>query len=333
MKRKMRKRSVIIVAAVVLVLAVVFAGPACAAEKKFFTIVTSATIGNYYQVAAIMAQSFADRVPEVGVTVEVSQGSVANAKMLGNREAESAIMQNNIAYAAYNGVDQFEGKPVKNLRAVASLYPELIQMVARADSGIKTVMGIRGKRLLPGDRGGGSEIDALRVLAAHGMTYKDIGSVDYLPITGCVQRLQDKQADVMSLTTGAPAPGISELALSTDIVLIPIGEEKIKELTQKFSYYSRNVIPKGTYKGMGQDVATIGVTAQWVVDEQVPEDLVYKLTKALWEKDKDGLSTADAVAKVHAKGKDMQLKTALIGMVIPLHPGAARYYKEKNLIQ
>ena len=107
----------------------------------------------------------------------------------------------------------------------------------------------------------------------------------------------------------------------------------IKKLTKTFPFYSRIVVPKNTYKGMKQDVATITVMAQWVVDEQVPEDLVYKLTRALWEKGTDGLSGADVLAKVHAKGKDVQLKTALDGMAIPLHPGAAKYYKEKNVIK
>lgn len=134
-------------------------------------------------------------------------------------------------------------------------------------------------------------------------------------------------------TAGWPTAAITELAMSTDIVLVPIDEESIKKLTQMYSFYSKVVIPKDTYKGMKTDVATITTMAQWVVDEKVPEDLVYKLTKALWEKGKDGQSGADVMAKVHAKGKDVQLKTALSGMAIPLHAGAAKYYKEKGLIK
>jgi hypothetical protein len=121
--------------------------------------------------------------------------------------------------------------------------------------------------------------------------------------------------------------------MSTDIVLVPLDEDMINKITKTHGFYSKVVIPKGTYKGMTADVATITTMAQWVVDEQVPQELVYNLTKALWEKGKDGQSGADVMAKVHAKGKDVQLKTALSGMAIPLHPGAAKYYKEKGLIK
>jgi TRAP transporter TAXI family solute receptor len=157
--------------------------------------------------------------------------------------------------------------------------------------------------------------------------------VDWLGFSGASQRLQDKQADVTFTTAGWPTAAITELAMSTNIVLVPIEEAMINKITKTHAFYSKVIIPKGTYKGMTADVATITTMAQWVVDEQVPEELVYNLTKALWEKSKDGLSGADVMAKVHAKGKDVQLKTALSGMAIPLHAGAAKYYREKGLIK
>jgi TRAP transporter TAXI family solute receptor len=329
-----RKRSVIIVAAVVLALAVVFAGPACAADKKFITIATGGTAGAYYPLGGLMAQILTDRVPEVVVTVQTSGGSVANCNLMKDRQVESAISQNNVTNSAYEGKDQFAaGKPVKNLRFVASLFREIIHVVARADSGIKSLKDIKGKRLIPGDRGSGTEVDTLNILAAMGLTYKDFAGVDWVPYTGMVQRLQDKQMDVAFLTVGWPASAVTELAMATEIVLVPIEEEMRDKLTKMYSFYTKAVIPKGTYKGMKQDVPTITTTAQWLMDEQVPADLVYKLTMALWEKGKDGLSGADVMGKVYARGRDVQLKTALDGMGIPLHPGAARYYKEIGLIK
>ena len=330
---KMRKRSVIIGAAVVLALAVVFAGPACAAEKKFFAIVTGGTGGLYYPLGGLLAQALTERVPEVVATGQAGRASIANCNLIRDHEVESAFIQNNAAYSAYNGKAEFEGKPVKNLRGIASLYPESVQIVARADSGIKSLKDIRGKSLIPGDRGSASSVDTLNILSCYGMTFKDFSSVDWLPFTVGAQRLQDNQADVSVIVAGWPTAAVVELAMSTDVVIVPIDEDAIKMLTTKFPFYTKVIIPKNTYKGMKQDVATITVMAQWVVDEQVPEDVVYKLTKALWEKGKDGMSGADVLAKVHDKGKDVQLKTALSGMAIPLHPGAARYYKEKNLIK
>jgi TRAP transporter TAXI family solute receptor len=329
----MKKKSVIIVAAVVMALAVVFAGPACAADKKFFAITTGGTGGLYYPLGGLLAQALTERVPELVVTGQAGSASVANCNLIKDHQVESAFVQNNVAFSAYEGKDQFVGKPVKNLRGIASLYPETIQIVARADSGIKNIKDIKGKKLIPGDRGSGTEVDTLNILTGLGLTYKDFGGVDWLGFSGAAQRLQDKQADVTFTTAGWPTAAITELATSTDIVLVPIDEESIKKLTEMYSFYSKVVIPKDTYKGMKQDVATITTMAQWVVDEQVSEDLVYKLTKALWEKGKDGLSGADVMARVHAKGKDVQLKTALSGMAIPLHAGAAKYYKEKGLIK
>jgi TRAP transporter TAXI family solute receptor len=267
------------------------------------------------------------------VTGQAGSASVANCNLIKDHQVESAFVQNNVAFSAYEGKDQFAGKPVKNLRGITSLFPETIQIVARADSGIKSIKDIKGKKLIPGDRGSGTEVDTLNVLAGYGLTYKDFAGVDWLGFSGASQRLQDKQADVTFTTAGWPTAAITELAMSTEIVLVPIEEDMIAKITKMHSFYSKVVIPKGTYKGMTADVPTITTMAQWVVDEQVPEDLVYKLTRALWEKGKDGLSGADVMAKVHAKGKDVQLKTALSGMAIPLHPGAAKYYKEVGLIK
>jgi uncharacterized protein len=329
----MKKCSVCIMGVAVLALTVMFLNPAFTAEKKFFAITTGGTGGLYYPLGGLLAQALTERVPEVMATGQAGNASVANCNLIRDHQIESAFVQNNVAFSAYEGKGQFEGKAVKNLRGIASLYPETIQIVARADSGIKSLKDIKGKKLIPGDRGSGTEVDTQNILAGLGLTYKDFSGVDWLGFSGASQRLQDKQADVTFTTAGWPTAAITELAASTDIVLVPIDEATINKLTKMFPFYSKVVIPKGTYKGMKADVATITTMAQWVVDAQVPEELVYKLTKALWEKSKDGMSAADVMGNAHAKGKDVQLKTALKGMAIPLHPGAARYYKEKKLIK
>jgi hypothetical protein len=323
------------VAAAIAVVAVLFAGPAFAGEKKFFAITTGGTGGVYYPLGGLLAQALTERVPEVLVTGQAGNASVANCNLIKDHQIESAFVQNNVAFSAYEGKDQFAGKPVKNLRGIASLYPETIQIVARADSGIKSLKDIKGKKLIPGDRGSGTEVDTLNILSVYNLAYKDFGGVDWLGFSGASQRLQDKQADVTFTTAGWPTAAITELSMSTDIVLVSIEEDMIAKITKSFPFYSKVVIPKGTYKGMAVDVPTVTTMAQWVVDEQVPEDLVYKLTKALWEKGADGKkeSGAEVMAKVHAQGKNVQLKTALSGMAIPLHAGAAKYYKEKGLIK
>jgi TRAP transporter TAXI family solute receptor len=327
-----KKKRLLVVLSILTALTLVFAGHSFA-QKKFFAIATGGTGGTYYPLGGLLAQALTERVSNVVVTGQAGNASVANCNLIKDHQIESAFVQNNVAYSAYEGKDQFVGKPVKNLRGIASLYPETIQIVARADSGVKSFKDVKGKKLIPGDRGSGTEVDTLNILTAHGLTYKDFAGVDWLGFSGASQRLQDKQADITFTTAGWPTAAITELAMSTNIVLVPIDEAMINKITKTHAFYSKVVIPKGTYKGMTADVATITTMAQWVVDEQVPEELVYNLTKALWEKGKDGQSGADVMAKVHAKGKDVQLKTALSGMAIPLHPGAAKYYREKGLIK
>jgi len=327
-----KKKRLVVVLSVLIALTLVFAVNSFA-QKKFFAIATGGTGGTYYPLGGLLAQALTERVPDVVVTGQAGNASVANCNLIKDHQIESAFVQNNVAYSAYEGKDQFTGKPVKNLRGIASLYPETIQIVARADSGIKSLKDIKGKKLIPGDRGSGTEVDTLNILTAYGLTYKDFAGVDWLGFSGASQRLQDKQADVTFTTAGWPTAAITELAMSTDIVLVPIDEDMINKITKTHAFYSKVVIPRDTYKGMTANVATITTMAQWVVDEQVPEELVYNLTKALWEKSKGGQSGADVMAKVHAKGKDVQLKTALSGMAIPLHAGAAKYYREKGLIK
>lgn len=312
---------------VALSLAVAWPEPSIAQQKQFFAISTGGTGGVYYPLGGILAQALSEQNPDIVVTSQAGTASVANCNLIRDRQVESAFVQSNVAYSAYKGQAQFEGKPVTNLRGIASLYPETIQIVARADSGIKSLKDIKGKRLIPGDRGSGTEVDTLNILAAVGLSYKDFANVDWLSFSGAAQRLQDKQADVTFTTAGWPTAAITELAVSTSIVVVPIEEETIQKLVNAYPFYSRVVIPKGTYRGLEVDVPTITTMAQWVVDSRVSEDVVYRLTKGLWE------GGADRMAKAHAKGKDVRLQTALDGMAIPLHPGAEKYYRERNVIK
>jgi TRAP transporter TAXI family solute receptor len=323
----MLRRKLMLVIAVGLALILGSVGLSHAGAKVFVVITTGGTGGLYYPLGGILAQALSEKYPELVVTSQAGNASVANCNLIREHQVESAFVQSNVAYAAYKGQEQFKGKPVTNLRGIASLYPETIQIVARADSGIKSLADIKGKRLIPGDRGSGTEVDTLNILAAMGLSYKDFAGVDWLGFSGAAQRLQDKQADVIFTTAGWPTAAISELAISTNIILVPIEEPMIKKMVEMYPFYSRVVIPKGTYKGMERDVPTITTMAQWVVDEKVPEDVVYKLTKGLWE------GGSEKLAQAHAKGKDVTLKTALEGMAIPLHPGAAKYYKEKGMVK
>lgn len=340
----LKRRYVLLLVIAVVAVSIIFAGPSLAAKKKFFAIATGGTGGTYYPLGGVLAQALSTKLPDIIVTAQSGNASVANCNLIKEHEIESAFVQNNVAYYAYSGLAQFDGTPVKNIRGIASLYPETIQIVARADAGVTSIMDIKGKRLIPGDRGSGTEVDCLNILKALGMSYEDFTNVDWLSFAGAAQRLKDKQADVAFITAGWPTASITELATTSDIVLIPMDEATIQKVVTMFPFYAKVVVPAGTYKGVDADTPAVTTMAQWVVDARVPKDVVYRLTQALWEKGTHVLrkaagkpaeagSGAEIMAQAHAKGKDVTIETALNGMAIPLHPGAAQYYKEKGILK
>jgi hypothetical protein len=339
----LKKKRVVLCMVAILALSVVFAGPALAA-KKFFAIATGGTGGTYYPLGGALAQALSTKIPDLIVTAQSGNASTANLNLIRSHGIESAFVQNNTAYQAYMGIDTFDGKPVKNVRGIASLYPEVIQIVTLKSANIQSVKELAGKRVIPGDRGSGTAVDAENIVKSAGMTFNDFGELDWLSFAGISQRMKDGQADAGFLTAGIPTSSVMELASQTDIAVLSIDDKLIKKITDTWPFYAKVTIPAGTYKGQDMAAETVAVMAQWVVDSAIPEDIVYELTMALWEKGKHVLrkkdgqaaeapSAAAIMGQVHAKGKDVTLETALDGMAIPLHRGAAKYYKEKGLIK
>ena len=324
----LKSKKMFVALSVLVALTLVFAGNAFAA-KKFFAIATGGTGGTYYPLGGILAQALTEKVPDVVVTAQAAQASVANCNLIRDHQIESAFVQSNVAYNAYAGVDAFKDKPAKNIRGIASLYPETIQIVARADSGIMSMKDIKGKRLVPGDRGSGTEVDTLNVLSVYRLTYKDFSGVDWLSFSGAAQRLQDKQADVTFTTAGWPTAAIQELAIAAPINLVPIDEAMIKELTKKFPFYSRIVIPKGTYKGQEKESPTVCAGIILVINSGIPEPVAYQITKLI-----NSPEGRKKMGAIHADiAKEFTLEKAAQDLGGPLHPGAERYYREAGVLK
>jgi TRAP transporter TAXI family solute receptor len=333
----MKKRTVVLLVAVIAA-SLVVAAPSFAA-KKFFAIATGGTGGTYYPLGGALAQALSSKIPNLIVTAQSANASTANLNLIAKHDIESAFVQNNTAYQAYKGIDQFAGKPVKNVRGIATLYPEVIQIVLLKSAGVKSVANLKGKRVIPGDRGSGTAVDAENICKSAGLTFNDFGALDWLSFSGISQRMKDNQADAGFITAGIPTAAVMELTSTADIDFLNLDDALIKKITDTWPFYAKVTIPAGTYRGQDKAVNTVAVMAQWVTDAQIPDDIIYELTKALWEEGTHVLrgdkapSAATIMGQVHAKGKDVQLRTALDGMAIPLHPGAARYYREKGLIK
>ncbi|AFK21672.1 TAXI family TRAP transporter solute-binding subunit [Pyrococcus sp. ST04] len=288
---------------------------------KEVTIYTGGTRGVYYP----LGTRYAELLRNAGINAKAvtSGASVSNAKAIGEGNAQAAIMQNDVAYYAYHGLYMFEGNAIKNLRGVAALYPETIQFVVRADSDIKSLQDLAGKKVAIGAPGSGTAVAAEQILKAAGVWDK-IQKVNQ-DFSQATQALKLGQIDAAVIVAGAPTPAVVEIAVTTPVRIIPIPDDILKKLKEEgYIFYVRQVLPKDTYKGMTEDTPTLAVKAILVVSADLPEDLVYKMTKVLFD-------NVEELRAVHQKARFISLKTALDGMSVPLHPGAYKYYEEKGI--
>jgi TRAP transporter TAXI family solute receptor len=280
-------------------------------------------VGVYYPLAGALSRIAHERLPDIKITVESSGASVANAKLIASGDADLAILQNDIAFYALQGTKPMFDKAVPNIRGVAALYPEHCQIHARKDAKIATVKDLKGKRVAVGPLGSGTEQNAMQILEAYGLKFEDLGKVERLSAAESSDYLKDGRIGAAFYTVGVGASAIVDSAMMVETLIVPIDGAQADALVRKYPFYAKDKIPAGIYKGIG-DVPTVAVLAILVAKAELEEDMVYRITKAMWE----GIKTIEGA---HAKGKEVKLEKALIGMPIPLHPGADKFYKEKGL--
>ncbi|MCG8520348.1 MAG: TAXI family TRAP transporter solute-binding subunit [Pseudomonadales bacterium] len=302
-------------------------GAAQAQDRVFFGIATGGTGGTYYPLGGMLAQVISNNAElegkKLSATAETGNASVANAGLLGRGSIESAFVAADILDAAYNGRNQFEGKAITNLRALGALYPETVQLVSQP--GLETFADLAEHTVSSGSPGSGQWQLLGDLLAAHGMSRDDIGE-DYSSFSQSAEKLKDGNLDASLITAGSPTASITELANGHDINIIPLSGAPIAKLQETQPYYASAVLPAGTYNGVDHDVDTIAVRAIWATHADLPEDIAYAVTKALYE-------NTETLGKVHVKGKEISVETALQSVSIPLHPGAERYFREKGIIE
>ena len=317
------------VALATLAAALVLPGLATAQDRVFFGIATGGTGGTYYPLGGMLAQLISNKVvlggKKLSATAETSGASVGNAQLLGRKEVESAFVAADILDQAYKGQGQFDGKPIKNLRALGALYPEQVQLVTLASANVMSVKDLKGKSVSSGSPGSGQWQLLGDLLEAYGMTRKDVGE-DLSSFAQSVDKIKDGNLVASLITAGAPTSSITDLANAREIRLVPLAGPEIDALRKKQPYYAQVTLPAGTYKGQTQPVQTLAVMAIWATNDSLPEQTAYEVTKALYE-------NTETLGQVHPKGKEISLKTALLSVSIPLHPGAERYYREKGLIK
>jgi hypothetical protein len=303
--------------------AAIFFAP-CAHAQSFINILTGGTSGVYYPLGVAIGKIYSDRIANVKTQVQATKASVENLILLQQGRGELAFALGDSLKAAWEGDEDAGFKSRLNrLRTIGAIYPNYIQIVATADSGIKTLSDLKGKSLSVGAPKSGTELNSRAILAAAGMTYKNIGKVEYLPFAESVDLMKNRQLDATLQSAGLGVASLRDLSMSTDITVVSVPKSIVDKIGPPFV---PAMIPANTYTGQDKDVPTAAVVNYLVTSSAISDDLAYQMTRLIFE-------SLPELATAHAAGKEIRLETAAAGSPVPLHPGAIRYYREKGVMK
>jgi len=214
--------------------------------------------------------------------------------------------------------------PLKKLRTVAAIYPNYIQIVAAADSGIKSLADLKGKRVSVGAPKSGTELNARDIFRGAGMSYKDFGKVEYLPFGESVELMKNRQLDATLISAGLGVAAVRDLATAVKIVIVPIPADVVAKIGE--AAYQSGTIPAKTYENQNEAVPSVAVQNFLVSHEGVSNETVYAMTKSMFD-------NLDQMVAAHAAAKAISKEHAAKGSPVPLHPGAEKYYREAGLLK
>ena len=309
-------------------LSAVALAPAPAAQpRRAVTIAAGSVDGVYYSIAGAISRITSDtKSLDIRATVASSGGSMANVQLILAGEADFAFLQNDIAYYAFNGIElePFVGKPVKSMTGVFSVYPQAVHLIATHASGVKSVRDLKGKRVAFGPVGSATEQNALQVLEVHGIAESDLAAAVRVSFSAAVDQLKAGAVDAAFFAIAVGAPVVADALASGKLSLISVGASASEALLRKYPFYTIDDIPANTYKNQDREVVAPAVMATLVARSALPEDLVYRFTKAVFD-------NLPQLHSAHAAARNLTLQTALVGMALPLHPGAQRFFKENGI--
>jgi len=295
------------------------------AQQKFVNILTGGQSGVYYPLGVAMGQIYAKAMPDTKTSVQATKASVENLNLLQAGRGELAFTLGDSLSDAWKGVEDAGFKtPLNKLRTVAGIYPNYIQIVASADSGIKTLADLKGKRISVGAPRSGTELNARAILKAAGLTYKDFAKVEYLPFGESVELIKNRQLDVTLQSAGLGVASIRDLATTMKIVVVSIPADVVARIGDPA--YEPASIPANTYTGQETAVPSVAIKNFLVTHDSVPADLVYAMTKAVF-------TNLDQLSAAHSAAKAINPAEAVKSPPVPLHPGAERYFREAGVLK
>ena len=282
---------------------------------------TGSATGNYYAFGNAVC-TVVNNVTGANLTVNATGGSTENARLLGSKENEFAMIQSDVYSYAHQGVELFDGSPITNFQAVTACYPEMVQIVVRKDAGISSVADMAGKNICVGAVGSGYEVAARQILGAYGMTYDDINET-FADQATAKNGVQDGTFDGMFLCSGYPNGNVQELSLTGKIEVLTIDQEHLDILVKDYPYYSAFTTETDEYN-LGHEITSVAVKCMLVCLDSFSEDEIYALTKSIYEH-------LGEIQEINSKANYMSLEDALSGIPSDLHPGALKYYEEQGL--
>lgn len=293
--------------------------------SEFISVLTGGTSGVYYPLGVAYSQIIGKAIPSAKTSVQVTKASAENLNLLQAGKGEVAFTLGDAFSDAWKGDEEAGFKtPLKKLRTLAAIYPNYIQIVASADSGIKTLADLKGKKVAVGAPKSGTELNARAIFKAAGLSYQDFAKVEYLPFGESVELIKNRQLDATLISAGLGVAAVRDLATAVKITLVPIPADVVAKIGDPA--YQSGVIPANTYNHQTTEVPTVAIQNFLATHEGVPADTVYKMTKALFD-------NLDQMVAAHAAAKAIKLDNAPKAPPAPLHPGAERFYREKGLIK
>ena len=295
------------------------AAPLGAQAQDFINVLTGGTSGVYYPMGVALSKIYSEALPDAKVQVQSTKASVENLNLLQQGKGEIGFsLGDSVKLAAEGNADAGFNAPLDKLRGIAAIYPNYIQIVASADSGITTLADLKGKSVSVGAPKSGTELNARAILAAAGMSYDDLGKVEYLPFAESVELMKNRQLDATLQSAGLGVASLKDLSTSIPITVVSVPAEVAETLGAP---YTAGEIPAGTYEGQDEAVTTVAVRNYLVTSDAVSDDVAYAMTKAMFE-------NLDEMKAAHAAANAIDVQNALQGMPIPVHPGAQKYYDE-----
>jgi len=294
-----------------------------AISADFINILTGGTSGVYYPLGVGLSKIYGEKIEGSKVQVQSTKASVENLNLIQSGKGEIAfVLGDSVKYGWEGNAEAGFQSKLENLRGIAGIYPNYVHIVASKSSNIKSIADLKGKRVSVGAPKSGTELQARAILKASGMSYDDLGKVEYLPFGQSVELIKNRQIDATVQSAGLGVASIKDLANSVEVVIVEIPESIIEKLGAP---YVSATIPANTYQGVGQDTKTAGIVNFLITSQKVSDKIAYDMTKNLFE-------DLPALVATHSAAKNININKALTGMPVPLHPGAEKYYKEKGIV-